>query len=499
VRNGIAIGTVIGAALMLGAAPAAGATTFAAPGEHPYTVPAGVTSLNITLVGASGGSNNVLVPGGAGATVTATVAVKPGETLYAEVGGDGVIANASETNFGAGGYNGGGIGGALIFVFPFVSLDDPSGGGGGGASDVRTCAAASTSCPTLASRLVVAGGGGGAGGTQPKFDTGGGQGGAAAAPGTNGVSDTEGDVGGPGGGPGAATSGGAAGDIGAGAGTLGAGGNAEIGFPGGAGGGGGGGVYGGGGGASGGGMVNEMANPPTASGAGGGGGGGGSSGALSAAVSDFRYLPTAPGAEPEVVLTPTPAPVAVTAGATGVRVTGATLNGTIDPGGMQLSSCHFVVSPAPPGGATVPCAQQVPADDSPVPVSAQLEGLSPSRTYAVDLVAATQAGQTAGARITFKTLPAAPVISQLKFHGKPIAAIALKLSQPARLRFTFARRKGRRYVVVRGSISARGAKGANRIRLRARLLKPGSYRVTATATNSAGETSSPTRATFVLV
>ncbi len=406
-----------------------------------------------------------------------------------------MTADTTATDAGAGGYNGGGDGGYLIFVLPFVSLDDPSGGGGGGASDVRTCAVASTTCSTLASRLVVAGGGGGAGGTQPKFDTGGGQGGAAAAAGTNGVSDTAGDAGGPGGGPGGSTSGGAAGDMGASGGTLGAGGDAEIGFPGGAGGGGGGGVYGGGGGASGGGMVNEMANPPTASGAGGGGGGGGSSGALSASVSDFRYLPTAPAAQPEVVLTPTPPPVAVTDGATGVRGAGATLHGTVNPGGLQLSSCRFVISPAPAGGATAPCAQQVPVGGSPVPVSALVGGLSPSTTYTVRLVATSQAGQSSGAPVKFTVPAPAPVISRLEVRGE---TITLKLSQRARLTFTFARRDGKKYVVLRGSATARGVRGANRIRLRGRSLKVGSYRLTAIATNSAGESSSPARARFVL-
>jgi hypothetical protein len=154
-----------------------------------------------------------------------------------------------------------------------------------------------------------------------------------------------------------------------------------------------------------------------------------------------------------------------------------------------------VISPAPPSGASAPCAQQVPVGGSPVPVSAVVGGLSPSTTYTVRLVATSQAGQSSGAPVKF-TMPApAPLISRLKVRGN---TITLTLSQRARLTFTFARRDGKKYVVLRGSVSARGVRGTNRIRLRDRSLKAGSYRLTAIATNSGGESSSPVRARFVL-
>jgi hypothetical protein len=280
---------------------------------------------------------------------------------------------------------------------------------------------------------------------------------------------------------------------------LGQGGGGAVGYPGGAGGGGGGGLYGGGGGGPGGGFLNQNTTPPTADGAGGAGGGGGSSGAPSATVSDFRYLPTAPHATPEVLLSPAPRPVEVTGAATGVTATSATVNGTVNPSGVQLSDCHFVISPAPAGGPTAACAQQVPVGDSPVSVSAVLLGLRPSKTYTVTLVAATLAGQTGGAPVRFNTLPPAPVITKLKVRSGPRMMITLKLSQQASLKLTFARKKGKKYVVVGASMSARGRKGANKIRFGGRGLKPGSYRVTVVATNSVHESSSPARATFMLV
>jgi hypothetical protein len=200
------------------------------------------------------------------------------------------------------------------------------------------------------------------------------------------------------------------------------------------------------------------------------------------------------------VLSPTPPPVEVTRAASEIRSTSATVNGTVNTNGEQLSDCHFLISPAPPGGATAPCAEQVAVADSPAPVSALLQGLSPATTYTVKLVAANLAGQTSGSPVTFTTLPEAPVISKLKVHGKPRKkTITLRLSQPATLNFTFARKKGKKYVVVRMSMSASGKQGANKIRFHGNALKPGSYQVTAVATNSVGESSSPARATFMLV
>ena len=67
---------------------ATGSDPFTDTGENVFTVPPGVTSVDVRLIGAAG------IPGlgggaagGAGATATATLAVRPGETLFAEVGG----------------------------------------------------------------------------------------------------------------------------------------------------------------------------------------------------------------------------------------------------------------------------------------------------------------------------------------------------------------------------------------------------------------------------
>ena len=107
---------------------------------QPFTVPFGVTSIQVTMAGASGGGAGASASGGSGGLVRTTIAVTPGSTYFIYVGGMGMSNSGTA---GAGGFNGGGSGGLS------------GGGGGGGASDIRT----ETS---FNSRIVVAGGGGGA-------------------------------------------------------------------------------------------------------------------------------------------------------------------------------------------------------------------------------------------------------------------------------------------------------------------------------------------------
>jgi hypothetical protein len=216
--------------LALAVAPAHAKTTefTFTGGEQTFTVPAGVTSLEIVAIGGYGGDTPLIAgaaQGGNPAEVTGIVNVTPGQTLYVVAGGNGKDADVSS---GAGGFNGGGNGGG--------------GSGGGGASDVRTLPLASGLEPTD-SRLIVAAGGGGAGGV------------GGANPGDGGDAEAAGEIsegGWEGGGAGTQTAGGPGGtgcleadngEDGA-LGSGGAGGNGG-GIPGG---GGGGGLYGGGGG-----------------------------------------------------------------------------------------------------------------------------------------------------------------------------------------------------------------------------------------------------------
>jgi Glycine rich protein len=187
-----------------------------------FVVPAGVTSLDVNLKGASGGagydSGVVQGPGGEGAIVTGSIAVTPGSTLNIFVGSCPTASTA--------GYNGGGAGRA--------TPPSMTGGGGGGASDIRIGGTA------LTDRVVVAGGGGG-GGNRPLS-----VGGAGGPNGGTGKDSGGNLVGGQGGtqSAGGATGGGS----GSTAGSLGQGGAADYNFSNWAAGAGGGGYYGGGGG-----------------------------------------------------------------------------------------------------------------------------------------------------------------------------------------------------------------------------------------------------------
>ena len=120
-------------------AVAATTTSFSYTGAaQTWTVPNGVTSIRVLIKGASGAYTN----GGLGESISATLAVTPGETLQINVGQSGAAGNGSTpapATFGGGG------------------LGSKYGGSGGGASDIRDGAYA------LANRILVAGGGGGGG------------------------------------------------------------------------------------------------------------------------------------------------------------------------------------------------------------------------------------------------------------------------------------------------------------------------------------------------
>src|SRR5579872_1605168 len=115
-----------------------------------YTVPVGIISVGVDVIGASGGFSYGS-PGGCGGEVVCTLSVTPGEVLNLYVGSTG--GAATFISGGTGGNTGptvsGGMGG--------TSLSFGGGGGGGGASDIRIGGLA------LANREVVAGGGGGGG------------------------------------------------------------------------------------------------------------------------------------------------------------------------------------------------------------------------------------------------------------------------------------------------------------------------------------------------
>jgi hypothetical protein len=216
--------------------------SFTIPGSYNWTVPSGVTSVQVLAIGGGGAGGQMTTPtqpgapGGAGAWVTATLSVTPGQVIAVVVGG------------------GGGVG-------SYVSSGDcGTGGGGGGASSVDV---------GNPDRIIAGGGGGGGGycGSGSVSQAGGSGGGVAGAGGAGGTP----GAGGAGGSGGIGGAGGVAGGNGLG-GPGGAGGSNFGVIPGGTAGSGGAGT-GAGGDASTGGFASYMAG-----GGGGGYGGGGSGG-----------------------------------------------------------------------------------------------------------------------------------------------------------------------------------------------------------------------------
>jgi hypothetical protein len=281
--------------------------------EQTFVVPGGVTSVQVVVIGGSGGEGGAGVLGGAAARVTGTLSVTPGQTLYVEVGGTGQAASAGgDIVFNGGAAAGGG------------------GGGGGGASDVRTAPLVAGLAPDR--RLVVAAGGGGGGGSATES---GGVGGAAGSAGATAAGGNEGGgagtelLGGSGGSGCAST--GTGGQLGSGGG----GGSGELASNGG--GGGGGGYFGGGGGGGG-------------CGFGGGGGGGGSSLVPAKGSLELASLATAP--QVQFTYTPVPPSISIVAPADGATYTkGQAVTAVYScaaPVGATVSSCS---GPVANGGA----------------------------------------------------------------------------------------------------------------------------------------------------
>jgi hypothetical protein len=217
---------------------------YTTPGSYSWTVPDGVTTIEVVATGGGGGGGEYT--GGNGGVVTATLSVTPGQVLPLFVGGGGAgsvagggggssnvdAGAADQVIAGGGGGGGGGAGGAAT-------------GGNGGGSGTGSGGNGNAGNPSSGSG--GSGGIGGAGGSGPGFN-------GLPGPGGNGANGN----GGPGG-AGGDCGPGAAGGSGAGSGAGGGGGTGCAG-------GGGGGGYGGGGGAG------------SGPGADGGGGGGGSIG-----------------------------------------------------------------------------------------------------------------------------------------------------------------------------------------------------------------------------
>jgi hypothetical protein len=109
-------------------------TIYSTPGSYTWTVPDGVTSIQVVVTGGGGGGGG---PGGGytggsggdGAVVTGTLTVVPGDNLNLVVGGGGGTGTDGTPSYGSGGGGGG-----ASFVNAGTANQLISGGGGGGGS-----------------------------------------------------------------------------------------------------------------------------------------------------------------------------------------------------------------------------------------------------------------------------------------------------------------------------------------------------------------------------
>lgn len=113
-----------------------------------FIVPNRVTAIQVKSIGAKGGTGARGQVGGAGANITTTLNVTPGQILYVVVGGFPGQSAIAKYGFGGNGGSGTNYGGA-----------------GGGLSGVFT-----SSTPAIANALVIAGGGGGGSGISTGSD-----------------------------------------------------------------------------------------------------------------------------------------------------------------------------------------------------------------------------------------------------------------------------------------------------------------------------------------
>ncbi len=89
-------------------------------------------------------------------------------------------------------------------------------------------------------------------------------------------------------------------------------------------------------------------------------------------------------------------PDVVTDPASNITQTSVTVSGSVNPGGVAVTDCHFDYGTTETYGQSAPCAQSTGSGSSPVPVSAALSGLEPGQLYHFRLYAANANGSSTG-------------------------------------------------------------------------------------------------------
>jgi hypothetical protein len=96
---------------------------------------------------------------------------------------------------------------------------------------------------------------------------------------------------------------------------------------------------------------------------------------------------------------------------TGLSKTGATLTGTVDPGGVEVTSCQFEYGISGSYGQSAPCSPSPGSGSSPVAVQVSIAGLSPNTIYYYRLTATNANGTVHSAEAQFTTL-SPPIVEE---------------------------------------------------------------------------------------
>lgn len=152
-------------AIALAAIPttAADAVVYTTSGAGTYTIPAGVTKLEVEAIGAGGGKASNQGTGGSGCKVTTVITVTPGSTISYFVGSKGSAAGSDQQGGGGGG------GGSTSITYGSTKFIAGGGGGGGwsgpGGNGCSSGGAAGGSATLSSGGSLPFVGAGGAGGT----------------------------------------------------------------------------------------------------------------------------------------------------------------------------------------------------------------------------------------------------------------------------------------------------------------------------------------------
>ncbi len=118
------------------------------------------------------------------------------------------------------------------------------------------------------------------------------------------------------------------------------------------------------------------------------------------------------------------APTASTRPASSIDERSATLNGLVNPGGLELSDCSFVYAAKDGPAQSTPCAQVDVSGFAATPVSAEVAGLQPNTGYEFALVVDNAEGMSEGEEQSFSTTsaPLAPLVMTSFANVGPTAA-----------------------------------------------------------------------------